>query len=711
MGTALKRFFSALALALVLFLGASSTVTAQEAEGQSDNGLACLAADIGTIGGTLAAVVPGAQTFAPILSAIGGAGQAAGGGDCALGEGILGIGGTIKDAVQDKIYDSTLGKFIESMLVANGQLLKTIFSWWISVPSIDMGDFGALDGASPEQLLGLADEAGQAYADATGGENPIAGLAEGVGEAGAESSVPRVGNGGDLSGLANPVAEDGSSLLSRINDYTGSLQVWLLMLGIMLGLIRIAWAHQQAQGQESMAMVKGITRAVFIASGFSVFITLATRFSDNLSVWWMSEMVDPEELANFAEKIVKLSLSPLAGALVFIVGLLGLLAAIVQVAIIIIRNALLVVVVAVMPLAAAASLTRAGNSSVEKLMGWSVALVLFKPVAALIYSIAISLIGSSTDPWETITGMALLAMAVMTLPALMAMVAPATQAVGGGASGLGVAAGVAGGIATGAAAVATGGVAAGVMGGGASKVGALSKSGAGAGGGGFGAPSGAGAGSGSPSGAGGGGGLLPGGGGAGGASPMDAGSDLVTAGIGPSGSTPDAGSTTSVPPVPTGGEGGVGGVVPSSSPGGAGSVSPSPGGGGGAGAIPTPGGAGRSGGAGAIPTPGGAGRSGGAGAIPTPGGAGGASGVGGGGIISSPGGASGAGGSVGSPSRGASASFGGGAISAPTPSGSGGSTGGGHIAGNAVQGIQQGVSKAEDFINQNADFDRPTGGK
>lgn len=693
MGTALKRFFSTVALALVLFLGASSTVTAQEAEGQSDNGLACLAADIGTIGGTIAAVVPGAQTFAPILSAIGGAGQAAGGGDCALGEGILGLGGTIKDAVQDKIYDSTLGKFIESMLVANGQLLKTIFSWWIAVPSIDMGDFGALDGASPEQLLGLADEAGQAYADATGGENPIAGLAEGIGEAGSESSVPRVGNGGDLSGLANPVAEDGSSLLSKINDYTGSLQVWLLMLGIMLGLIRIAWAHQQAQGQESMAMVKGITRAVFIASGFSVFITLATRFSDNLSVWWMSEMVDPEELANFAEQIVKLSLSPLAGALVFIVGLLGLLAAIVQVAIIIIRNALLVVVVAVMPLAAAASLTRAGNSSVEKLMGWSVALVLFKPVAALIYSIAISLIGSSTDPWETITGMALLAMAVMTLPALMAMVAPATQAVGGGASGLGVAAGVAGGIATGAAAVATGGVAAGVMGGGASKVGALSKSGAGVGagvgGGGFGAPSGAGAGGGSPSGAGGGGGLLPGGGGAGGASPLGAGSDLVTAGVGPSGSTPDAGSTTSVPPVPTGGEGGIGGVTPSGSPGGASAAPSSPGGAGGTGVIPTPGGAGGTGrGASATPPP-----PGGAGSIPTPGGA------------------SGAGGAVGSPSRGASASFGGGAISAPTPSGSGGSTGGGHVAGNAVQGIQQGVSKAEDFINQNADFDRPTGGK
>ncbi|MDO5507550.1 MAG: hypothetical protein Q4F64_04360 [Corynebacterium casei] len=730
MATTVKKLCVVVAFAISLLLSTAGTAAAQEEAGQDDSGVnvACVASDIGTIGGGLAAVIPGGQTIAPLLAAASGVGQAMGGGDCKLGDGVMSVAGAAKDAVKDKVYDSTLGAFIESMLVANGQVLKTIFSWWIAVPSMDMEGLGALDGASPEQLIDLANQAGQAYSDATGEENPAAALPSLAEESGED--VPKVGNGGDLSGLGNPVAEENSSLLQTVNDYTGSLQVWLLMLGILLGLVRIAWAHQQAQGQESMAMFKGIVRAVLIAVGFSVFVTLGTRFTDALSVWWMNEMVQPDQLSQFTERIVMLSATPIAGALTFLVALLGLLAALVQVVVIIIRNALLVLVVAVMPLAASASLTRAGNSSVEKMMGWTIALLLFKPMAALVYSVALMMVGSGEGAWDTITGMALLAMAVMTLPALLSMVAPATQAVGGGASGLGVAAGAAGAVATGAAALATGGMAAGALGGGAAgSVGSLSKSASMTGGmAGGSSPSGAGSaglGGGLPGGGGGTGGSgggLPGGGGG---SLDDSGGGGVGTLIGTGGDTPDLASS----PADSGTGHGIGAPTPVAASG-AGQTASGSGGGGfsgysgsggtsysaasGAGQSPASGGGGvagesfASGGSTGVGGPTGGDSAG----IISPSHSGGSYGVGG---VS---GATGAGAAPASPvSQGGSgngAAPRGGAPVPPRPGGTSGASHSSRIIQQAATGAQRGIQTANNHVEKNSgggEYPKPSGGK
>lgn len=732
MATTVKRFCVVVAFAISLLLSTAGTAAAQEAEGQegSELDIACVASDVGTIGTGLAAIIPGAQSLLPVLGGISAFGQSMGGQECQLGDGIKSVAGAATDAVKDKVYDSTLGAFIESMLVANGQVLKTIFSWWIAVPSMDMEGLGALEGASPQQLMDIANQAGQAYADATGEDNPAAALPSLAEESGED--LAKVGNGGDLSGLGNPVAEENSSLLQTVNDYTGSLQVWLLMLGILLGLVRIAWAHQQAQGQESMAMFKGIVRAVLIAVGFSVFVTLGTRFTDALSVWWMNEMVQPDQLSQFTERIVMLSATPIAGALTFLVALLGLLAALVQVVVIIIRNALLVLVVAVMPLAASASLTRAGNSSVEKMMGWTIALLLFKPMAALVYSVALMMVGSGEGAWDTITGMALLAMAVMTLPALLAMVAPATQAVGGGASGLGVAAGAAGAVATGAAALATGGMAAGALGGGAAgSVGSLSKSASMTGGmAGGSSPSGAGSaglGGGLPGGGGGTGGSgggLPGGGGG---SLDDSGGGGVGTLIGTGGDTPDLASS----PADSGTGHGIGAPTPVAASGAGQTASGSGSGGGGFSGYSGSGGTSYSAASGAGQSP----ASGGGGVAGESFASGGSTGVGGptggdsAGIISPShsggsygvggvSGATGAGAAPASPvSQGGSGNGAipsGGAPAPPRPGGTSGASNSSRIIQQAATGAQRGIQTANNQVEKNSgggEYPKPSGGK
>ena len=53
-----------------------------------------------------------------------------------------------------------------------------------------------------------------------------------------------------------------------------------------------------------------------------------------------------------------------------------------------VRQAMLIVVVAVLPVAAAAGGTQVGQQSYHKLTAWIIAFLLFKPVAALAYGIA-----------------------------------------------------------------------------------------------------------------------------------------------------------------------------------------------------------------------------------------------------------------------------------------------------------------------------------
>ena len=112
-----------------------------------------------------------------------------------------------------------------------------------------------------------------------------------------------------------------------------------------------------------------------------------------------------------------------------------------------------------LPLSAAASMTPVGNSWFRKNVGWLLAFLLFKPVAALVYGAAILSVTNSADITGEITGIVLVALATLTLPALMRMVAPMVSAIGNISAAS--AAGMVAGVATGAVAiVATGGAAA-----------------------------------------------------------------------------------------------------------------------------------------------------------------------------------------------------------------------------------------------------------
>jgi hypothetical protein len=104
-----------------------------------------------------------------------------------------------------------------------------------------------------------------------------------------------------------------------------------------------------------------------------------------------------------------------------------------------IRSGVIVVFAAALPLAAASSASAWGRSWFEKLTGWTLAFVLYKPVAATVYATAMWMMQNSGDATSVIAGVALTLVAVLALPALIKLLVPATAALAGNGGGGGMA--------------------------------------------------------------------------------------------------------------------------------------------------------------------------------------------------------------------------------------------------------------------------------
>jgi len=122
----------------------------------------------------------------------------------------------------------------------------------------------------------------------------------------------------------------------------------------------------------------------------------------------------------------------------FILALRALGASIVQAFLSIIRDALLIVLIGGLPLAAAASISPSGRQTWHKMIGWLIAFILFKPVAAMCYAGALWSVTNASNEIDQIAGIFLVILAaVLTLPALKRLIGPQVEKGGGGGAMLG----------------------------------------------------------------------------------------------------------------------------------------------------------------------------------------------------------------------------------------------------------------------------------
>lgn len=320
------------------------------------------------------------------------------------------------------------------------------------------------------------------------------------------------------------------SVITDVQQATVKLQVYGLALSILIGSYKLIRARRQAVMNEAEESFTSLAKTVFGAWMFGGVLTVCTAASDSLSDWMLNQGTENSEqlIANLATA----NLLGLGSGLVFVVAICGILGGLLQAVLLIGRQAMLAVVVAVIPLVGSFGGTAVGKDAFTKLIKWTVALLLWKPVAAIVYWVAFRMAGhdvkSLKDAQMALMGLILLALSALVLPILMRLVSGGAAMSGG--SGLqagmmtaGVVAAAGTMVATGGASAAAGGASTAASAGATSGAAAGPSAGGGLSGGTGGAPPPGGGGGGGLSGGTGGGGMPPGrggtGGGTGGGSP------------------------------------------------------------------------------------------------------------------------------------------------------------------------------------------------
>ncbi|MDD1478652.1 type IV secretion system protein [Arthrobacter sp. H16F315] len=243
----------------------------------------------------------------------------------------------------------------------------------------------------------------------------------------------------------NLASADGATPSPVVSVVNSELMVWTLtlaVLAVILGGIRMIWEQRGAPLKDLLRSL--ITLALVSGLGLGV-ISILVIAADAFSAAIIDRSTDGK---GFAESMSLLVVSGQTGIGVFILivlGLIGLIASLVQVVLMVVRSGMLVILAGILPTTAAFTNTEMGRQWFQKAVGWTIAFILYKPAAAIVYSVAFLLMGNNSGKDSlitSITGFTLMIVALFALPALMRFVTPMVGAVAsGGGAGAGAAVG------------------------------------------------------------------------------------------------------------------------------------------------------------------------------------------------------------------------------------------------------------------------------
>lgn len=224
------------------------------------------------------------------------------------------------------------------------------------------------------------------------------------------------------------------SVITDIQQSTVQLQLYGLALSILIGSYKLIRARRQAVMNEAEESFTSLAKTVFGAWMFGGVLTVCTAASDSLADWMLDKGAENNEqlIANLGAANLVVGLG---SGLVFVVAICGILGGLLQAVLLIGRQAMLAVVVAVIPLVGSFGGTAVGKDAFSKLIKWTVALLLWKPVAAIVYWVAFKMAGhdvnSLKDAQMALMGLILLALSALVLPILMRLVSGGAAMSGG----------------------------------------------------------------------------------------------------------------------------------------------------------------------------------------------------------------------------------------------------------------------------------------
>ena len=224
---------------------------------------------------------------------------------------------------------------------------------------------------------------------------------------------------------------------SPVGMLTGMLDWVMLAVGLLSILIVAAKMGLTQRGDAFVEGAAGVGRFVLVQAAQVPAIAALAVGGDLFSAW----VLNVASGGNFATRVTQvfgtvLVTGPqLGSALIFICALLTILASIAQVIAMVARNGVLIVTAAATPLAGAAAISKGGEAFWHKLWMWQLAFVLYKPTAAVIYAAAFVTVANGQTATDVLTGLAMMILSVLAMPALLRLMMPVSAKIGGGGGG------------------------------------------------------------------------------------------------------------------------------------------------------------------------------------------------------------------------------------------------------------------------------------
>ncbi|GAA1563417.1 hypothetical protein GCM10009789_15600 [Kribbella sancticallisti] len=262
--------------------------------------------------------------------------------------------------------------------------------------------------------------------------------------------------------LATGSGEDwaNSGTVGFLQDNILQVSAAIFTVAVLIAGIRIAWEQRAEPLQQ---LLKATMLFIVVSAAGTATLQLLVGWSDEFALHIvqqavpsgqtfdsaMSDLAMGGDAENAAARALPILLAMFSSVLVFV-------AAAIQVVLLLIRSAMLVLLAGTFPLAAAATNTEVGKVWFKKYCGWALAFIAYKPAAALIYAAAFRMNAEGVNGQsgntlvQVLTGLMMLALAILALPALLRFAVPITAAVAGGSSAMGSAVADPGGIASGA---------------------------------------------------------------------------------------------------------------------------------------------------------------------------------------------------------------------------------------------------------------------
>jgi len=353
----------------------------------------------------------------------------------------------------------------DSVVEAFGKVVASLGTVWVNIGTPDLtndgGPSSVTAGASDPSVQGITDVLGYvtwiSLAVAVISLMTLGGLVavrmrrgEGMAAVGRVGlilgAVVLISAASSLVSAALPDGPVGSAgtvafLQSSLWWYVGAGAV----LSVIVGAARMAWEQRAEPGRD---LVRSLLTLIVVAGAGVTITGLLVTAADGFSIWIINNSLGcdvREGGACFGSNMVNLMALGGAGGLgpllMIILGLVAILASVVQILLVVARSAMLVVLTGILPLAASATNTEMGRQWFKKCVAWLVAFILYKPAAAIVYAAAFQLVGTDvfaddgSGLLSAVTGLMLMVIALFALPALMRFVTPMVGAMSGGGSG------------------------------------------------------------------------------------------------------------------------------------------------------------------------------------------------------------------------------------------------------------------------------------